>query len=71
MCFGGSKSQPVPPAAPAPVADTAVREKAARSSASRTGAAAVKAKGRKSTILTGQEGVTEEAELSKKTILGG
>ena len=75
MCFGRSRAapapQPTPPAAvelPAPpptVIDPAV--KVARKNEKK---AAAQLAGRKSTILTSSRGVLEEANTSKKTLLG-
>jgi hypothetical protein len=73
MCFGGSKPAPPPPppaavkmpAPPATQIDPAV--KSARKNEKK---AAAQLAGRQSTILTGSRGVLEEANTSKKTLLG-
>jgi len=73
MCFGGNKSAPPPPppaavalpAAPATAIDPSV--KAARKNEKK---AAAQLAGRKSTILTGSQGVLDEANTTKKTLLG-
>jgi len=67
MSFGGSSPPPAPPApAPPPtIEDPAVKERAqAEKKRIR------KMKGRKSTILTGPAGVTEEAIIGRKSLLG-
>lgn len=67
MSFMSPKAPALPPAAPPPPAlnDPAVEEARRRELE-----AASKAKGRRSTLLTGGEGV-EAGNIGKKTLLGG
>ena len=64
-------SMPLPPVQPLPVApSTEVSSEEKERIASEQAAIERKRKGRRSTILTGPLGETEEAEIEKKTLLG-
>ncbi len=65
--FGGQKQSAPPPPPPPPTEDSAADklEKEAKEQRIRAGSA-----GRASTMLTGGEGVTEEAKTAKKKLLG-
>ena len=73
MCFGGSKPAPPPPppppvqmpAPPATQIDPAV--KSARRNEKKNAAMLA---GRKATILTGSQGVLDDAYTQKKTLMG-
>lgn len=75
---GGAKKQappepppepPPPPAPPAPGEDASAASEAAEAKA-RDELLARQSKGRASTILTSQSGVTEDAKLGSVTLLG-
>ena len=73
MCFGRS-SKPAPPPPPAavelPAPPPTVIDPAVKSARKNEKKAAAQLAGRQSTILTGSRGVLEEANTSKKTLLG-
>jgi len=60
--------EPPVPEPEVPTAEDEAREAEAKEEARRRD---VKRKGRRSTILTGSAGLDEDAEISKKTLLGG
>jgi len=68
MSFFGVSSKPpaIEPVPPIPTDNTAEVEAAKKAETDRIN----KLKGRKSTILTGGQGVTGAAETSKKSLLG-
>jgi hypothetical protein len=75
MCFGRSKTVAAPPPpAPAPVDMPAppptVISPAVKTARKNEKKAAAQLAGRTGTILTGPRGVLEEANTSKKTLLG-
>ena len=73
MCFGRSKSAPPPPppaAVEVPAAPPTVIDPAVKTARKNEKKAAAQLAGRQSTILTGSRGVLEEANTSKKTLLG-
>ena len=74
MCFGGSSKPAPPPPAPAPVDMPAppptVIDPAVKTARKNEKKAAAQLAGRQSTIITGPRGVLEEANTSKKTLLG-
>jgi len=73
MCFGGSKPAPPPPppqAVDMPAPPPTVIDPAVKTARKNEKKAAAQLAGRKSTILTGSQGVLEEANTTKKTLLG-
>jgi len=69
--FSPPKMPSLPPVQPLPVApSTEVSAEEKERIAAEQAAIERKRKGRKSTILTGPLGDTEEAEIQKKTLLG-
>jgi len=62
------KPPPLPPAPPPPPEQN---DPAVLDARKREIDAASKARGRKSTLLTGGEGITEAGNLARKTLLGG
>ena len=71
MCFFGKSSTPAPPPDPEPPPPAPTRDDpevvdAQRSARKRQ----ISAKGRSSTLLTGGQGVTDEANTGLKTLLG-
>ena len=60
---------PVQPAPPPPSAELSAEEK--ERIQQEQAAREIRRKGRKSTILTGPLGIQEEAEVERKTLLGG
>ena len=73
MCFGGSKPAPPPPppaAVELPPPPATVIDPAVKNARKNEKKAAAQLAGRKSTILTGSQGVLEEANTKKKTLLG-
>ena len=63
-----SKPSPPPPVAPPPVVKDNVT--ASRKAQQQEVSRATQRVGRRSTILTGPTGLTEEANIKKKTLLG-
>ena len=73
MCFGGSKPAPPPPppaAVELPAPPATVIAPAVKTARKNEKKAAAQLAGRKSTILTGSQGVLDDANTSKKTLLG-
>ena len=71
MSFLTPKMPPLPPVQPLPTPpSTEVSQEEKDRIAAEQAAIERKRKGRKSTILTGPLGDTEEAEIQKKTLLG-
>lgn len=67
--FGAPVPPPLPPPPP-PAASQASRATAAVKGAAGEVTAAGKRKGRRATLLTGPLGLTSEAEIERKTLLG-
>lgn len=76
MCFMSSPKMPTPPPPVAePVAPPVADSAEVKAAAEKERLAAVKARGRSSTVLTGGLGVTEQAQVAapaaSKVLLGG
>jgi hypothetical protein len=65
--FGGSKPKPPPPPPPPPTEESAADKLAKESQEQRLRSGSA---GRASTMLTGGEGVVEDAKTAKKKLLG-
>ena len=73
MCFGGSKPAPPPPplaAVELPAAVPTQISPAVKSARKNEKKAAAMLAGRKATILTGSQGVLDDAYTQKKTLMG-
>jgi hypothetical protein len=71
MCTGGKKAPDLPPApTPPPVMDEAGAADAVKKAQGKASSKVANAASMGNTILTGPLGVTGEADLKKKTLLG-